>query len=170
LHDLDIALPGPRHAVRAQFDAICTAAGVRPRLRAEVDDMAMLRLIARDSGWLTLLPAVVVQDELKSGALVTVSQIAELQERFYAITTPTGTAWSCWSSCSPARTKARARVRRQRRRPEPAPGTGTESAIKNLAWFAVRFLLIEVLPSCASPAKARSPFLKTSANAPACTH
>ncbi len=87
LHDLDIALPGPRHAVRAQFDAICTAAGVRPRLRAEVDDMAMLRLIARDSGWLTLLPAVVVQDELKSGALVTVSQIAELQERFYAITT-----------------------------------------------------------------------------------
>lgn len=50
LHDLDIALPGPRHAVRAQFDAICTAAGVRPRLRAEVDDMAMLRLIARDSG------------------------------------------------------------------------------------------------------------------------
>lgn len=87
LHDLDMVLPGPRHAVRAQFDAICAAAGVTPRLRAEVDDMAMLRLIARDSGWLTLLPEVVVQDELQSGLLVTVGQLVELQERFYAITT-----------------------------------------------------------------------------------
>lgn len=87
LHGLDIALPGPRHAVRAQFDAMCASAGVAPRMRAEVDDMAMLRLIARDSGWLTLLPAVVVQDELRSGLLVTVGQLIELQERFYAITT-----------------------------------------------------------------------------------
>ena len=87
LHGLDIALPGPRHAVRAQFDAMCASASVAPRMRAEVDDMAMLRLIARDSGWLTLLPAVVVQDELRSGILVTVGQLVELQERFYAITT-----------------------------------------------------------------------------------
>lgn len=87
LQGVEIALPGPRHAVRAQFDAMCAAAGVAPRLRAEVDDMAMLRLIARDSGWLTLLPGVVVQDELRSGELVTVGQFVELQERFYAITT-----------------------------------------------------------------------------------
>ena len=87
LDGLDIALPGPRHAVRAQFDAMCASAGVAPRMRAEVDDMAMLRLIARDSGWLTLLPAVVVQDELRSGILITVGQLVELQERFYAITT-----------------------------------------------------------------------------------
>ncbi len=84
----DIALPGPRHVLRAQFDALCTAAGVRPRLRAEVDDMAMLRLIARDSGWLTVLPEVVVQDELRTGVLVIVGQSTALQERFYAITTP----------------------------------------------------------------------------------
>lgn len=88
LHGLDIALPGPRHALRAQFDALCTAAGVTPRLRAEVDDMAMLRLIARDSGWLTVLPEVVVQDELRNGLLVTVGQSTQLEERFYAITTP----------------------------------------------------------------------------------
>ncbi len=88
LDGLDIALPGPRHALRTQFDALCAAAGVSPRLRAEVDDMAMLRLIARDSGWLTLLPEVVVQDELRAGILVAVGQSTELQERFYAITTP----------------------------------------------------------------------------------
>lgn len=88
LNDVEIALPGPRHALRAQFDALCATAGVKPRVRAEVDDMAMLRLIARDSGWLTLLPEVVVQDELQAGILVAVGQSDELQERFYAITTP----------------------------------------------------------------------------------
>lgn len=88
LEGLEIALPGPRNALRAQFDALCATAGVTPRLRAEVDDMAMLRLIARDSGWLTVLPEVVVQDELRAGVLVTVGESAVLQERFYAITTP----------------------------------------------------------------------------------
>lgn len=88
LEGLDIALPGPRHALRAQFDALCLSAGVTPRLRAEVDDMAMLRLIARDSGWLAILPEVVVQDELRAGILVTVGHSTDLQERFYAITTP----------------------------------------------------------------------------------
>lgn len=88
LHEVDLALPGPRHALRAQFDALCITADVKPRVRAEVDDMAMLRLIARDSGWLTVLPEVVVQDELRAGSLVTVGRSAQLQERFYAITTP----------------------------------------------------------------------------------
>ncbi|MGC4394299.1 LysR family transcriptional regulator [Hydrogenophaga crocea] len=88
LDGLDVVLPGPRHALRAQFDALCLSANVTPRLRAEVDDMAMLRLIARDSGWLTVLPEVVVQDELRTGALVAVGRFTDLQERFYAITTP----------------------------------------------------------------------------------
>jgi LysR family transcriptional activator of nhaA len=88
LDGVDIALPGPRHALRAQFDALCATSGVRPKLRAEVDDMAMLRLIARDSGWLTVLPEVVVQDELRAGILVAVGHSTALQESFYAITTP----------------------------------------------------------------------------------
>jgi LysR family transcriptional activator of nhaA len=88
LDGLDIVLPGPRNALRAQFDALCETANVRPRIRAEVDDMAMLRLIARDSGWLAVLPEVVVQDELRSGSLMVVGRSTALQERFYAITTP----------------------------------------------------------------------------------
>lgn len=88
LDGVDIVLPGPRHAVRAQFDALCASAGVTPRLRAEVDDMALLRLIARDSGWLALLPEVVVQDELRNGQLVIAGQSTQVAERFYAITAP----------------------------------------------------------------------------------
>ena len=87
LHGRDLAVPGPRHALRGQFDALCIAADVRPRFRAEVDDMPMLRLIARDSGWLTVLPEVVVQDEIRSGILVKVGRSEQLQEHFYAITT-----------------------------------------------------------------------------------
>ena len=41
-----------------------------------------------DSGWLTVLPDVVVQDELRTGSLVTVARSTELRENFYAITTP----------------------------------------------------------------------------------
>ncbi|HEY9397426.1 MAG TPA: LysR substrate-binding domain-containing protein, partial [Burkholderiales bacterium] len=63
-------------------------AEVKPQVRAEVDDMAMLRLIARDSGWLAVLPEVVVQDELRNGLLCTVGQCPQLHEHFYAITTP----------------------------------------------------------------------------------
>ena len=82
LGGLELAVPGPRHALRGQFDALCVAAGVAPRVRAEVDDMAMLRLVARDSGWLTVLPEVVVQDELRAGVLVTVGRSTQLQENF----------------------------------------------------------------------------------------
>ena len=66
----------------------CDGFALLKRLRAEVDDMAMLRLIARDSGWLTVLPEVVVQDELRNGVLVRVGQSTRLEEHFYAITTP----------------------------------------------------------------------------------
>ncbi len=86
LDDVEMAMPSTRHSVRAQFDALCFAAGVQPRLRAEIDDMTMLRLVARDSGWITVLPEVVVQDELHSGELVHVGESSELTEHFYAIT------------------------------------------------------------------------------------
>lgn len=86
LDNVEMAMPSTRHSVRAQFDALCFSAGVQPRLRAEIDDMTMLRLVARDSGWITVLPEVVVQDELHSGELVHVGESSELTEHFYAIT------------------------------------------------------------------------------------
>lgn len=86
LDAIEMAMPSTRHSVRAQFDALCFSAGVQPRVRAEIDDMTMLRLVARDSGWITVLPEVVVQDELHSGALVHVGESSHLSEHFYAIT------------------------------------------------------------------------------------
>jgi len=53
---------------------------------AEANDMAMLRLLARDSRALTVMPAVVVKDELKSGALKCYAELPEIYENFYAVT------------------------------------------------------------------------------------
>ncbi|MGP9821533.1 LysR family transcriptional regulator [Salinarimonas sp. NSM] len=87
--DLDgaaMVLPSAESEIRLAFDRICDAARVRPTILAEVDDMAMLRLLARESDGLTLVPPIVVRDELESGALVERARVPRLSEGFYAIT------------------------------------------------------------------------------------
>jgi len=86
LQGADLLLPGGQGAVRAAFDRLIQAAGIVPRVLAEVDDMAMLRLLARETGALALVPPVVVADELKSGLLVERCSIPQLVESFHAIT------------------------------------------------------------------------------------
>ncbi|NDE54534.1 MAG: LysR family transcriptional regulator [Actinobacteria bacterium] len=87
--DLDgqeLILPSQDSAVRLAFDLILEEAAIRPQILAEVDDMAMLRLLARETGALALVPPVVVTDELKSGILIERCTLSQLQENFYAIT------------------------------------------------------------------------------------
>ncbi|MCE3001648.1 MAG: LysR family transcriptional regulator [Xanthomonadaceae bacterium] len=88
LEGLRLVLPGRTSDIRTQFDLLCEDLGVEPRVFAEVDDMAMLRLVARDSGAVALLPAVVVQDELRARTLAEYCTVPRVHEDFYAITTP----------------------------------------------------------------------------------
>ena len=81
-----VLLPSLDSDIRPGFDALLRAAGIRPIILAEVDDMAMLRLLARDSDALTLVPPIVVRDELADASLVEVHSIAGLTESFFAIT------------------------------------------------------------------------------------
>ena len=81
-----LLLPSRDSDIRAGFDVLCEQLGLRYQVLAEVDDMAMLRLLARDSGNVALLPTVVVQDELKSGKLQEYCVVPQLHENFYAIT------------------------------------------------------------------------------------
>jgi len=85
-HDIPVILPSMESNTRAAFDRMTSAANVRPRILAEVDDMAMLRLLAREGKGLALVPPVVVRDEIKSGTLVETHRIPQIRETFYAIT------------------------------------------------------------------------------------
>ncbi|WP_407051979.1 LysR family transcriptional regulator [Methyloraptor flagellatus] len=80
-----LLLPSLDSAIRVAFDRVLERHGIRPIILAEVDDMAMLRLLARERDGATLVPPIVVRDELESGVLVEFCRIPEVSETFYAI-------------------------------------------------------------------------------------
>jgi len=80
-----ILLPSLDSDIRLGFDRLLDLAGIRPIILAEVDDMAMLRLLAREREGVTLVPPIVVRDELETGILVEHCKIPQLTESFYAI-------------------------------------------------------------------------------------
>jgi LysR family transcriptional activator of nhaA len=80
-----ILLPSLDSDIRVAFDRVLELAGIKPVILAEVDDMAMLRLLTRESAAVALVPPIVVRDELKAGILVEHCRIPEVTETFYAI-------------------------------------------------------------------------------------
>jgi LysR family transcriptional activator of nhaA len=81
-----VILPTPESSLRAGFDAMVERLGVVPRIAAEADDMAMLRLLAREDAGVAVIPPIVVQDELASGRLVEFARLDEIREVFCAVT------------------------------------------------------------------------------------
>ena len=81
-----LVLPSLETSIRTGFDALVDRLGVRPNIAAEVDDMAMLRLVAREGIGLAVVPPIVVKDELDHGELVEIAQLPGLDETFFAIT------------------------------------------------------------------------------------
>ena len=86
LATVPVLLPGPESSIRQGFDLLMDQAGIRPVVLAEVDDMAMLRLLARESPGVTLVPPIVVQDELRAGQLEERAKVPGLRKGFYAVT------------------------------------------------------------------------------------
>lgn len=86
LRQVPLVLPGRQSAMRAPFDTLLAGAGVQPHIAAEVDDMAMLRLLAREGVGATLVPPVVVRDELRDGRLRKLCRVPGLTKPFYAVT------------------------------------------------------------------------------------
>lgn len=85
LAGVPMILPSRDSDIRNGFDLICEQLGIRVNAAAEVDDMAMLRLLARDGNAVALVPAVVVIDELRAGTLEEYAVVPSLYEEFYAI-------------------------------------------------------------------------------------
>ena len=81
-----LVLPTLESSIRIGFDALVDRLGVRVRIAAEVEDMAMMRLLAREGIGLAVVPPIVVRDELANGSLVELAQLPELSETFVAVT------------------------------------------------------------------------------------
>lgn len=81
-----LILPTPETALRAAFDALAARLGVVPVVAAEVDDMAMIRLLARADAGLAVIPPIVVRDELDAGTLVEAARLDGVGESFVAVT------------------------------------------------------------------------------------
>lgn len=79
-------LPTTDSSVRTAFDAMASRLSARPQIAAEVDDMAMMRLLARENIGLALVAPIVVKDELTSGRLVEANEHPRIKETFFAIT------------------------------------------------------------------------------------
>jgi LysR family transcriptional activator of nhaA len=73
-------------AIRAGFESLIGKFGISPRIAALVDDMAMVRLLAREGAGLAVAPPVVVADEISSGLLQTAPFPLGIVEPFYAVT------------------------------------------------------------------------------------
>jgi LysR family transcriptional regulator, transcriptional activator of nhaA len=72
--------------MRAGFDRLLDRLGLRPAIAAEADDMAMLRLLAREDVGLAVIPPIVVEDELARGLLVEAGALDGVREQFAAVT------------------------------------------------------------------------------------
>jgi LysR family transcriptional activator of nhaA len=72
--------------IRTGFDSLVARLGVTPRIAANVDDMAMVRLLARAGAGLAVAPAVVLADEIAQGLLHEAPFRLDISETFYAIT------------------------------------------------------------------------------------
>lgn len=81
-----VILPTADSGVRIGFDALADRLGVRPQIAAEVEDMAMMRLLAREDVGLAVLPPIVVKDEIAAGMLVEADRLPGIAESFYAVT------------------------------------------------------------------------------------
>ena len=81
-----LILPSTATSIRNNFDAWLYREGITPRIVAEVDDMAMIRLLTRADHGVAVVPPIVVRGELESRRLVEVEHFEDLKESFYAIT------------------------------------------------------------------------------------
>ena len=86
LATLPIILPSTNSSIRIGFDALVAQLGIRPSIVAEIDDMAMMRLLAREDAGLAVLPLIAIKDELEQGILIEADRLPGISETFYAVT------------------------------------------------------------------------------------
>ncbi len=85
LTGLPLYIPAKGSKLRSDWDAWLERLSLKPRVKAEVEAMALLRLFALTGQAFTLVPEIVVRNELKEGKLICYEKL-NFFESFYAIT------------------------------------------------------------------------------------
>lgn len=81
-----LILPTAESGCRNDIDILLQRLDIQPNIIAEVDDMAMMRLLARQDIGLAVLPPIVVIDELSKGQLYEACKLEGITEIFAALT------------------------------------------------------------------------------------
>lgn len=79
-------LPSENTALRRTVENWFQRAGIQPRVVAEFEDAALMKVMAADGKGFIPLPSVVVADAAASFGFVAIGQAAKAKEEFYAIT------------------------------------------------------------------------------------
>lgn len=83
---VDWILPSTGSPIRSAFDGLCAQYQFQPKILGEADDMAMLRLLTRDTKAVAVMPSVVVKDEVANGNLTVYTTLPNIFENFYVVT------------------------------------------------------------------------------------
>jgi LysR family transcriptional activator of nhaA len=86
LNDAPMVLPTPNTALRRSLDRWFDQNGVRPRLVAECEDSALLKVFGQRGEGLFPAPSVVTYDIVRQYQVKTIGEIDAVRARFYAIT------------------------------------------------------------------------------------
>lgn len=81
-----LIVPTGDSGYRNDLDLMAERLDHKLNIAAEVDDMAMLRLLAREDLGITAIPPIVVRDELASGQLIEACRLPGIVEQFSVIT------------------------------------------------------------------------------------
>lgn len=86
LEDVPVLLPTENTTIRRSLDAWMETKGVRPRVVAEFEDSALLKVFGQDGVGVFPAPVVIARPLRTHYGALLVGRVPEIRERFYAIT------------------------------------------------------------------------------------
>lgn len=86
LESAPVFLPSAAHEGRADFDHWIETKKIRLNVAGEVDDVALLRLLALTGQGVALAPRLGVESDVRERRLIVLHEFKALRQRFYAIT------------------------------------------------------------------------------------
>ena len=86
LQERPLIIPGLNFEVRPELDAYLEGLKIPIRILGEIDDIALLRLFALQSGAVVAVPEMGVKNEIEGNELLVLGRAGKIEQRFYAIT------------------------------------------------------------------------------------